>query len=333
MGNMAGMAVPVTLACGAYDRTLPLALGEVRAQGVDLTYLPMAPEEVFWRMTRHGEFDAAEMSMSSYLVRLARGDTALVAIPVFTSRMFRHSCIWINADAGIRRPEDLKAKRMGVPEYQVTAVVWIRGFLQDDYGVAPSDMRWYRGGLIQPGRVEKLEIQPPGVELNAIDPTRTLSEMLASGEIDALMAPRPPSTYDGDHVRRLFPDFRAAEADYYRRTKIFPIMHTVVIRRELLDRHPWLARSLYDALCEAKRRTLRNLVDWPAALVTSLPWQLAETEATQALMGTDFWPYGVEPNRKTLEALARYHHDQGLSERQVSVDEMFAASTLDEYVI
>jgi 4,5-dihydroxyphthalate decarboxylase len=327
------MTLSVTLACGAYDRTLPLALGEVRPQGVDLTYLPMGPEEVFWRMTRHGEFDAAEMSMSSYLVRLARGDNGLVAIPVFTSRMFRHSCVWVNAEAGIQRPEDLKGKRMGVPEYQVTAVVWIRGFLLDDYGVAPSDMRWYRGGLIQPGRVEKLDIQPPGVELNAIDPARTLSEMLASGEIDALMAPRPPSSYDGVRVRRLFPEFRSVEADYYQRTKIFPIMHTVVIRRDLLDRHPWLARSLYDALREAKRRTLNNLVDWPSALVTSLPWQLAETEATRQLMGDDFWPYGIEPNRHTLATLAKYHHEQGLSDRLVEVDEMFAESTLDEYVI
>src|ERR671933_2692294 len=166
------MAVPVTLACGAYDRTLPLALGDVRPQGIDLPYLPMQPEEVFWRMTRHGEFDAAEMSMSSYLVRLARADTALLAIPVFTSRMFRHSCVWINADAGVQRPEDLKDKRMGVPEYQVTAVVLVWGFLQDDYGVKPSDMHWYQGGLVQPGRVEKLAVAPPGVELNAISPDR-----------------------------------------------------------------------------------------------------------------------------------------------------------------
>jgi 4,5-dihydroxyphthalate decarboxylase len=194
-------------------------------------------------------------------------------------------------------------------------------------------MTWFRGGLIQPGRIEKLAVSPPGVQLNMIDPTRTLSEMLATGEIDALMAPRPPSTYDGVHVRRLFQDFRSVEADYYARTRIFPIMHTVVLRRELLDKHPWLARSLYDALCEAKQRTLAGLTAWPAALVTSLPWQLAETEATGQVMGEDFWPYGVEPNRQTLERLAKYHHEQGLSERLVAVDEMFAESTLDEYVI
>ena len=327
------MAVPVTLACGAYDRTLPLALGNVRPQGIDLTYLPMQPEEVFWRMTRHAEFDAAEMSMSSYLVRRSRDDDALVAIPVFTSRMFRHSCVWVNADSGVERPEDLKGKRMGVPEYQVTAVVWIRGFLEDDYGVAPSDMHWFQGGLIQPGRVEKLAVSPPGVDIKPISPDRTLSDMLASGELDALMAPRAPSTYDGKRVRRLFPDFRAVEADYYRRTGIFPIMHAVAIRRDLLHQYPWVARSLYDALVAAKAQAIGELVNWRASLTTSLPWQLAELEATRALMGDDFWPYGVEPNRKNLETLARYHHQQGLSERQVSVDEMFAESTLDEYVI
>ena len=327
------MAVPVTLACGAYDRTLPLALGDVRAQGVDLTYLPMHPEEVFWRMLRHCEFDAAEMSMSSYLLRRSRGDDSLLAIPVFTSRMFRHSCVWVNAEVGIQRPQDLKGKRMGVPEYQVTAVVWIRGFLQDDYGVAPSDMKWYQGGLIQPGRVEKLAVAIPGVSIAPIRADQTLSELLATGEIDALMAPRPPSTYDGGRVRRLFEDFRSVEADYYQRTRIFPIMHAVVIRRELLDQYPWLARSLYDAFVEAKQRTMRNLVNYPSALVTSLPWQLAETEATRALMGDDFWPYGVELNRATLEALARYSHQQGLAEREIKVDEMFAESTLDEYAI
>jgi 4,5-dihydroxyphthalate decarboxylase len=234
---------------------------------------------------------------------------------------------------GIQRPQDLKGKRMGVPEYQVTAVVWIRGFLQDDYGVAPSDMKWYQGGLIQPGRVEKLAVAIPGVSIAPIRADQTLSELLATGEIDALMAPRPPSTYDGGRVRRLFEDFRSVEADYYQRTRIFPIMHAVVIRRELLDQYPWLARSLYDAFVEAKQRTMRNLVNYPSALVTSLPWQLAETEATRALMGDDFWPYGVELNRATLEALARYSHQQGLAEREIKVDEMFAESTLDEYAI
>jgi 4,5-dihydroxyphthalate decarboxylase len=329
------MAIPLTLACAAYDRTLALALGDVRPAGIDLTYLRLPVEEIFWRMTRHGEFDAAEMSMSSYLIRRSRGDEGVVALPAFPSRFFRHSCIWINA-AGIQRPEDLVGKRVGVPEYQMTAAVWTRGFLEDDYAVRPADVRWYQGGLEHPGRVEKLPIQSPGVEITPIRSDQTLSAMLASGELEAVAAPRPPSSFDGVHVRRLFPDFRTVEADYFRRTGIFPIMHTVVVRREVLERHPWVARSLYDAFCTAKDRAMLELSHSAAApnasvLSVSLPWLIAEVEATRALMGDDYWPYGLEPNRTTLEALARYSHAQGLAARLVPVEELFAPSTLDEY--
>ena len=326
------MNIPVTLACGPYDRTLALALGDVRPAGINLTYLRMPVEEIFWRMTRHQEFDAAEMSLSSYLLRRSRGDDALLAIPVFTSRFFRHSCIFVNAAAGIERLEDLRGKRVGVPEYQMTAAVWIRGFLEDDYGVRPADVRWFRGGLEQPGRVEKLAIDIPGVEITPIGENQTLSAMLAAGELDALMGARVPSSLDGVRVRRLFPDYRAVEAEYFRRTGIFPIMHTVAIRRELLDRHPWVARSLYDAFCAAKAHALAQLGE-SAALTVSLPWLLAELEATRTLMGDDYWSYGVEPNRVALEALARYSHAQGLAARLVRIEELFAPSTLDEYRI
>src|SRR5919198_1083947 len=214
------MAIPLTLACGPYDRTLALALGDVRPAGIDLTYLRLQPhpEAIFWRMSRHQEFDAAEMSLSSYLLRRSRGDESLQAIPVFPSRFFRHGSIFVNAAAGIERPEDLKGKRVGVPEYQITAV----------------------------------EIRPIGEE-------RTLSGMLAAGELDALMAAGPPSSFDGQRVRRLFPDFRAVEIEYFRRTGIFPIMHTVVIRRDVLERYPWAARNLYDGFCEAKRLAMSDL--------------------------------------------------------------------------
>ncbi len=323
------MNVPITLGCGLYDRTAALALGQVRPSGVDLTYLPMHPEEAFWRMTRHAEFDASEMSMSSYMIRRSRGDDALVAIPVFPSRMFRQSCVWINADSGIERAEDLKGRKVGVPEYQVTAAVWIRGFLEDDYGVKPSDVRWYQGGVYQPGRVEKLAIDIPGVEITPIGPDQTLSAMIADGEIDAMIGPRAPSTLDGVRVKRLFPDFREVEADYFRRTGIFPIMHAIAIRKTVLERYPWVARSLYDAFLEAKAWTMHEL-EQPVALHATLPWLLAELEATKDVMGEDFWPYGVEPNRKTLEALVRYDFSQGLTARQLAVEELFAESTLDD---
>jgi 4,5-dihydroxyphthalate decarboxylase len=326
------MRVPLTLACEAYDRTLPLALGDVRPAGIDLTYLRMPVEEAFWRMTRHAEFDASEMSMSTYLLRRSRGDDSLVAIPAFTSRFFRHSCVWVNAAAGIREPADLKGKRVGVPEYQITAAVWIRGFLQDDYGVSPRDVHWLRGGMYAPGRVEKMGVGIPGVRIDSIGSEQTLSAMLAAGQVDAVIGARAPSTYDGRSVVRLFPDFRTVEADYFRRTGIFPIMHAIVIRREVLDERPWVARSLYDALCEAKARTLARIGSSEALIATS-PWLLADVEEARALMGEDYWPYGVDPNRNTLETLARHHFEQGLSTRQVPVEEMFTPTTLDRFVI
>jgi 4,5-dihydroxyphthalate decarboxylase len=326
------MAVRVTLACGATDRTLPLILGDVRPAGIDLTFLRMYPEEVFWRMTRHAEFDAAEMSLSSYLLRRSRGDDSLLAIPVFTSREFRHSCVWVRADADIQAPADLKGKRVGVPEYQMTAAVWIRGFLKDDFGVDPGELHWFSGGLHQPGRDEKLPISIPGLDLRTIGPVQTLSGMLLDGDLDAIMGARPPHGFPGPRVRRLFPDFRTVEVDYFKRTGVFPIMHTVVVRRELLDREPWIARSLYDAFREAKARAMAQLNE-AVVLAVTLPWLIAEVESTAALMGQDYWPYGVEPNRPALETLNRYSCEQGLAQRRVAVEELFAPSTLDDFRI
>jgi 4,5-dihydroxyphthalate decarboxylase len=322
----------VTLACGATDRTMPLIVGDVRPAGIDLTFLRMYPEEVFWRMTRHAEFDAAEMSLSSYLLRRSRGDDAVLAIPVYPSREFRHSCIWVRSDAGIETPGHLKGRRMGVPEYQMTAAVWIRGLLSDDYGVAPSDLDWFSGGLYQPGREEKLPISIPGVQITAIQAHQTLSEMLLDGELDAIMGPRPPSGFPGPKVRRLFEDFKAVEQAYFRRTGVFPIMHTVVVRRELLEREPWVARSLYDAFCEAKARATAQLSE-AVVLAVTLPWLIAEVESTQALMGEDYWPYGLERNRAALETLVRYSCEQGLAQRAVAIEELFAPTTLDDYRI
>jgi len=326
------MALRLTLACGASDRTLPLIVGDVQPQGIDLTFLRMYPEEVFWRMTRHAEFDAAEMSMSSYMLRRSRGDESVIAIPVFTSREFRHSCIWVRVDAGIDSPQDLKGKRVGAAEWQLTANLWIRGLLADEYNVQPSDMRWFLGGLYQPGRIEKLALEIPGVELNQIDRGQTLSQMLQDGAIDAVIGPRAPYGFPGPRVRRLFEEFRSVEMDYFKRTRLFPIMHTVVIRRELLDREAWVARSLYDAFVESKRRAMAELEN-PVVLCTTLPWQIAEVEATRELMGEDYWPYGLEPNRRNLETLMRYSCEQGIAQRSVPVESLFASSTLDDYRI
>lgn len=321
-------------ACGTYDRTRALLDGSVRPEGIDLTYLPVdPPEEVFWRMLVHREFDAAEMSLGSYVAARARGDDSLVALPAFVSRMFRHSAAYVHADAGIRRPEDLAGKRVGVPEYQMTATVWLRGILQDDHGVRPADIRWFAGGQEQPGRREKVPLAlPPDVRIEPIPEGRTLSGMLETGELDALFAARMPSPLvaGSTRVRRLFPDYRAVEADYFRRSRIFPIMHLVALRREIHEAHPWVAQSLYKALCEAKARCAQALYD-TRALRVMLPWAVDDYEEARALMGEDFWSYGVGPNRHVLETFTRYAHEQGVAARRVAVDELFAPGTVDTF--
>ncbi|MBI4494976.1 MAG: ABC transporter substrate-binding protein [Chloroflexi bacterium] len=325
----------LTLACGDYDRTRALRFGLIQPEGIDLNYLCQVVEETFWRMARFRDFDAAEMSMSSYLVRRAKGIDDFIALPVFPSRFFRHGYYFVNAAAGIERPEQLIGRKMGVPEYQITAAVWMRGILEHDYGVAPRDLRWYAGGLYEPGRVEKQHISlPEGVHLESIPADRTLSDMLATGEIDALITARAPSTFgDGSgRVRRLFPNYREVERDYFRRSGIFPIMHTLVVKRELVEAHPWVAQNLYKAFCQAKDDFARTFED-DSALRVMLPWTLAELEETRALMGDDFWPYGLEPNRHTLETLISYALEQGLIAQRLELESLFAPSTLEGYRI
>lgn len=326
----------LTLGCGDYDRTWALQTGEVAPEGIDLNYIPLEPEEVFWRMVRYGEFDAAELSLGSYLIRRSNGLDDFIAIPVFPSRFFRHSGIYVNANAGIREPQDLIGRRVGVPEYQITAATWARGLLEHEYGVAPHQMLWFTGGMFEPGRVEKQHISvSEGVQIEPIPEGRTLSEMLATGEIDALVAPRHPSTFgDGSGaVRRLFPNFREVEQDYFRRTGIFPIMHTIALRRNVLDAHPWVAQSLYKAFEEAKRCVF-DVIGGRSALGVSLPWLMAEWEETRRLMGDDFWPYGLgESNRRNIETLIQYSHEQGLIAHRPNVSKLFAASTEESFKI
>lgn len=318
----------LTLACGHYDRTEALRDGRVRPEGIDLTHLVLRVEEIFWRMAQHREFDVAEFSLGGYVVRRGRGADDLVAIPVFPSRFFRHSGIYVNASAGIRRPEDLRGRRVGVPEYQMTASVWVRGILADDYGVFPQDMEWVQGGLEEPGRVPFEPAEPPGVKLSFAPPDRSLAQMLALGELDALVAARAPSTFNrhGGPVRRLFDDPFQVERDYFRRTGIFPIMHTVVVKREVLDANPWVAFSLFKAFCEAKDLALADLTQ-TSALPVSLPFLVEHAYQTMDLMGEDFWPYGLEANRKTLETFVRYMHGQGLIREPMPVERLFPEST------
>ena len=323
--------VPITIACGNYDRTQAIKDGRVKVEGCAVTYLPLYPEEIFHRAFRFQEFDVCELSFSSYLRTVASGTAAYVGVPAFVSRIFRHSGIYVRAGAGIRRPEDLKGKRVGVPEYQITAVVWIRGMLQHDYGVAPTDIHWRSGGQEEAGRQERTPLAPiPGLDLQAIPEGKTLVGMLRDGELDALCTARPPSSFvHGEpHIARLFPDTRAAELAYYKKTGMFPIMHLVGIKKPLAERYPWLATSVYKAFCEAKAIAMRDLRDVNALMVT-LPFLTAETNETAAVMGEDFWRYGVHENMKELTALIAYAHEQGLIARKPALEELFAPSTFD----
>jgi len=327
--------LPLTLACWSYDRTRALLDGRIRPDGIDLTCLDLPVEETFFRMLRHREFDVAEMSLSSYVVSLFADDPPFVAIPVFPSRFFRHSCIYVNAAAGIARPQDLIGRTVGTPEYQMTAPVWIRGILADAHGVPIDSVTYATGGLEEPGRPEKLALDlPPGIRVNRIGPAQTLSAMLATGEIDALYTARAPSSFGaGDgRVRRLFEDFPAVEREYFRRTRIFPIMHTVVIRRDVYRAHRWIAQSLVKAFAAAQREAYEDLAQ-TAALKTMLPWLMAHVEDARREMGEDFWPYGLSRNEDALATFLRYSHEQGLSRRRLSPHELFAPETLESFKI
>jgi 4,5-dihydroxyphthalate decarboxylase len=299
--------------------------------GVDLNFLPLAVEEVFWRQLRNQEFDIAESSLSSYVMLRSRGDERFIAIPVFTSRFFRHSCVFINTHKGIRKPQDLKGRIVGLPEYQITAVVWLRGIFQDEYGVFPKDVTWRSGGEETPGRVEKIKLNLPSeIDLKPIPPDKYLSKMLEDGELDALFTARTPSSYSGGsaNVARLFENYREVEEQYFKKTAIFPIMHTIIIKRDVYKNNPWIAMNLYKAFCQAKQIAMNSYRE-SAALHVTLPWVNSEVEYTQKLMGEDWWPYGLEQNRQTLETFLRYHHEQGLSEKLVSIEDLFAPETMD----
>ena len=325
----------LSLACWDYDRTRALADGRVQPEGIDLVYLNQPVEETFFRMMRFGEFDASEMSLSSYVASLGRAEPPFIAIPAFPSRFFRHSCIFVSAKSGIRKPEDLKGKRIGVPEYQMTAPVWIRGILSDEHGVKVTDVQHLSGGEEEPGRDEKQKIDlPSSIRLAPIASDKTLSGMLAEGELDALVTARAPSTFKSkpDAVKRLFPDYVAKEKEYYRRTRIFPIMHTVVIRRDVYAKNPWVAQSLYKAFAAAKK-IASDMYAQTAALSSMLPWSTAQADETRAEMGEDWWPYGLGPNRQVLETFLRYHHEQGLSKRLYKPEELFARETLESFKV
>ena len=324
----------LSVAMGDYDRTRALLDGRVQIDGVSPVYMTLSPEETFFRAMRQRAFDISELSLSSYLIKLSRGDCPYVAVPAFLSRAFRHTSIWVRKDR-IRAPQDLKGRRVGVPEYQLTANVWARAVLHDDHGVSPGDVAWVRGGIETPGRLEKIDLAlPAGVRIDDAPAGRTISDLLDSGEIDGFIAPRPPAgaAARNPHVRWLFDDPTAAAQDWYRRTGIFPIMHVVGVRRALVLRHPWLPVAVLKAFTQAKALALDALADTSATKVT-LPFVEEQLKAARDTLGDDFWSYGVAGNEATLRAFARHHHLQGLSARELAVDELFDPTTYEGHRI
>jgi 4,5-dihydroxyphthalate decarboxylase len=316
----------LTLACWDYDRTRPLIDGRVRPEGIDLDVKVLRPRQTFQRMLDDREFHVSELSLASYMALKGRGNCPFVAIPVALSKIFRHSCIYVRADAGIETPADLKGKRVGTTQYSATALVFLRGLLQHDFGVAPHDMHWFMGGLNAPTEQPLIPLDlPNNVRLEFLPAGATLECMFAAGGLDALLSIYIPALFlDGSpHIRRLFPNYKQIEQDYYRRTGIFPIMHTVVLREDVYREHPWAAKSLYQAFCAAKDLATRGLYDTDA-LQLALPWLLDHVEEARRIFGRDFWSYGLEPNRATLTALGRYVHEQGLCPRIVTPEELFA---------
>jgi 4,5-dihydroxyphthalate decarboxylase len=323
----------LSIATGDYDRVRPLADGAVQIDGVDPTFALLSPEEMFFRAFRHADFDVTELSLSSYVVKIAQGDCPYIAIPTFPSRAFRHNAIFIRNDRGISRPEHLRGRRIGIPEYQLTANVWVRMILQGDHNVSPADITWIRGGYENPGRAEKIKLSlPASIRIEDAAPGATLSRMLADGEIDGLIGPRAPSPFDAGHpkISWLFPDPASAALEWYSRTHIFPIMHVIGLRRTLAERHPFLPATLAKAFEASKRVALNALGDTSASKVT-LPLVDEHLRRVRGLMGHDFWPYGLEANRIALDAFLQAHHDQGLSARRLKPEELFHPSALESF--
>jgi 4,5-dihydroxyphthalate decarboxylase len=328
------MKLQLSLAMGDYDRTRALVDGRVQIDGVDPVCMLFNPEEMFFRAMRTQEFDISELSFSSYLVKHSRGESPYVGVPVFLSRAFRHTSIYVRKDR-VRKPEDLKGLRIGVPEYQLTAIVWARAILEDDHGVKPSDVTWVRGGIDSPGRPEKIPLQlPPDIRLESAPPDTTITQLLDRGDIDGFIGPRPPGAQAlaNPHVGWLFDDPTAAAKDYYRRTQVFPIMHVVGIRKALVEQHAWLPGAVLKAFTQAKAVAQELLSDTSATKVT-LPFVEEQLKSAKELMGDDYWSYGVAGSRKTLETFVRHHHSQGLSARLMKVDELFHPATYESYQI
>lgn len=315
----------LSVGCGDYDRTEALRSGVVQPEGIDLTYVPIqSPPEIFARMVKNHAFDFSEMSTSMYLTLRAKEEFPFVALPVFPSKVFRHGFIFVNTGSGIRTAKDLEGKRVGVPEYRQTAAIWIRGILQHEYGVDLDTIQWFEGGANVPREPDVLDLRPDReIDIRFIGPEKSLNDMLEAGEIDAMIGARKPFSLDtSPRVERLFPDYREEEKAYYRKTGIFPIMHTLVVDEALYREHPWVAESMFKAFSQAKEWCLERM-RFSGTMRYTLPWLFADIDEMSEVFGDDPWAYGLEPNRPALEALIQYLHDQKFLANKVAVEDMF----------
>jgi len=323
------MGLPLTIATTDYDHFRDLRFGLVRAEGLDATWLTLGHHEIFSRFTFNREWDVSELSFAKFMAQVTRDDADIIGLPVYASRLFRFSSIYVNKNKGIKTAQDLRGKRVGVPEWAHTAAVWMRGWLMHEGGVALPDVDWVQAGTNEAGRIEKVELTlPKGVRLTAA-PDKTLSGMIAAGELDAVIIARPPDCFRAKHpdVVRLFPDFEAMEQRYYADTGVYPIMHIIALRKAVLDGAPWAARNLFNAFAEAKRRSLERLLD-PAVSRYPLPWLANYAARMQQQFGGDPFPYGIDANRPTLELFLRYTYEQGIAHRLVKPEDIFPAGIM-----
>jgi len=323
------MSIPLTIATTDYDHFRDLRLGLVRPEGIDVTWLTLGHHEIFSRFTFNREWDVSELSFAKFVAQVTRENSDIIGLPVYPSRLFRFASFYVNRKAGITSAKDLKGKRVGVPEWAHTAAVYMRGWLMHEGGVALSDIEWIQAGTNEAGRIEKVELSlPKGVRLTSM-PDKTLSNMIASGELDCVIIARPPNSFRERHqdVVRLFPEFETMERRYYEQTRVYPIMHVIAVRKSILDRNPWIARNLYNAFEESKRRSLERLLD-PAVSRYPVPWLTNHATRMQQIFAGDIFPYGIEANRPTLELFLRYCHEQGVAHRLVKPEDIFPAGIM-----